>query len=103
MVDGRLYNAPMSSEFPTWPGRVIVAARGLAGLSARELAEAAGVHRNTIVDIEARNLVPISPKLRHGHVAAETWEKIVRALGERGVELVPGGEGHGPGVRIKGN
>jgi hypothetical protein len=36
---------------------------------------------------------------RHGHVSQDVFDKIVAALAQRGVELVPEGERHGAGAR----
>lgn len=63
------------------------AARGLLNWTVRDLAERAGVHRNTVTRMEA-------DKVTHG----PTIEAIVRALREAGVEFLNGGE---PGVKLR--
>jgi DNA-binding XRE family transcriptional regulator len=80
-------------------GRQIAAARALANINTKELAEAAGVTPRTIGRIEVDATIHISPRRRHGHVAQETLHKIVAALRQRGVELLPEGVSHGAGVR----
>lgn len=68
----------------------IRAARGLLNWTVRDLAEKAGVHRNTITNIET------------GKYAGdpETLEIIRSALENAGVEFIPS-NGGGPGVRLK--
>lgn len=88
------------TEFETFPGRLVAAARVAAGMTTRELAEAASVSRDTITRAEAADEVTISPKQRHGCIARPVWDRIVAALLIRGVELVPATEDHGPGVRL---
>lgn len=83
----------------SFSGRQIAAARALAGIGVRELATSAGVTPRTITRIEAQEVVEVAPKLRHGHVSAETWGKIVDALLRAGVELTPSADRHGAGVR----
>jgi DNA-binding XRE family transcriptional regulator len=93
-------------KFETWDGRLIAAARALAGLTVEQLAAAAEVGEKTIRRIEHRKEdgtwdVSVAPKLRHGHVSRETWERIVAALERHGVELHPAKDGQGAGVRWK--
>jgi transcriptional regulator with XRE-family HTH domain len=64
----------------------IRAARGLLHWTVRELAEKAGVHRNTITRMEA-------DAVTHGPTIAA----IVRALEDGGVEFI---DGERPGVRV---
>ena len=68
----------------------IRAARGLLSWTVRDLAEKAGVHRNTITNIET------------GKYAgdAETLSAIRTTLEGAGVEFIPE-NGGGPGVRLK--
>jgi DNA-binding XRE family transcriptional regulator len=82
-----------------WDGRLIAAARVLAGLTSEELAAAAGVTKRTISRLEVGGVIQIAPKKRHGHVSQETWSKITNALAKHGVELLPEGASHGSGVR----
>ena len=82
-----------------WDGRVITAARGLAGLTILELAAAADVTERTIRRIEANREIVVAPKLRHGHVSRDIWDRIVDALNAAGVELTPPGDDHGAGAR----
>ena len=79
-------------------GRLIAAARALAGLTVKELAAEAGVTTRTINRIELTPLNRISPKLRHGHVAQETVDKIHSALSHRGVALLGEVDEFGAGV-----
>ena len=80
-------------------GRQIAAARALANVSVIELARAAGVTPRTIGRLEIDAAISVSPRRRHGHVSKSTFDKIVAALGERGVEMVDEGDDHGAGVR----
>lgn len=66
------------------------AARGLLNWSVRDLAEMAGVHRNTVTNIEADRAV-------HGPTIAA----VVNALEAAGVEFIQE-NGGGPGVRLRG-
>ncbi len=63
------------------------AARGLLNLTVRELAEKAGVHRNTVTRAE-------TDETTHGHAVAD----VVRTLEAAGVEFTSDGP---PGVRLK--
>ena len=80
-------------------GRLLAAARTLAGLTVIELAATAGVTTRTIGRIERTVVNAVAPKLRHGHIAADTLRRITDALARHGVEIVPAGEGHGAGAR----
>jgi hypothetical protein len=82
-------------------GRQIAAARALSNMSVRDLAQAAGVTARTIGRLEVDMAITIAPKLRHGHVSRATFDKIVAALTEHGVELLPEDEDYGSGVRWK--
>jgi transcriptional regulator with XRE-family HTH domain len=63
------------------------AARSLLNLTVRELAEKAGVHRNTITRAE-------TDETAHGHAVAQ----VVLTLEAAGVEFTNGGQ---PGVRLR--
>ena len=65
-------------------------ARGALNWSVRDLAEAAGIHRNTVTNIET------------GRYAgdAETLAAIVGALKRAGVDFIAENSG-GPGVRLR--
>lgn len=80
-------------------GRQIAAARALVNVSVKELAADAAVTERTVGRLEVDAAIHISPKRRHGHVAADTFGKIVVALRQRGVELLPESDDHGAGVR----
>ncbi|MGM0584455.1 MAG: helix-turn-helix transcriptional regulator [Pseudomonadota bacterium] len=66
------------------------AARGLLGWSVRQLAEAAGLHRNTVSNFETG---------RYGG-GPETVAALRRALEEAGVVFLEE-NGGGPGVRLR--
>lgn len=89
----------MPSDIETWDGRQITAARALAGLTVRELADRASTTKRVISDLESGGLVKVSPERRHGHISAELWTRIVTALEESGVKLLSEGGGHGAGAR----
>jgi transcriptional regulator with XRE-family HTH domain len=80
-------------------GRQIAAARALANISTKELAEAAGVTARTIGRLEVDAAILVSARRRHGHVAKATLDKIVAALANYGVELAPESDSHGAGAR----
>jgi len=82
-----------------WHGRQITAARALAGLTIRELADAAGVTERTVRRIESAETITVAERLTHGAISLTTWEKIVAAIQEQGVELVAAAHKHGAGVR----
>lgn len=65
-------------------------ARGLLGLSQRELAAASGVHLQTLLDFEKGHRIPRGP----------TMQAIVRALEDAGVVFIPA-NGGGQGVRLR--
>lgn len=65
-------------------------ARGLLNWSVRDLSEVAGIHRNTITNIETG---------KSGGDSA-TMERIIAALEAAGVIFVAE-NGEGPGVRLK--
>jgi hypothetical protein len=76
----------------------------MAGLTVEQLAEAAQVGEKTIRRIEHQKQdgtwdIQVAPKLRHGHVSRETWDRIIAALVRHGVELQPAGGDRGAGVR----
>jgi transcriptional regulator with XRE-family HTH domain len=89
----------MPSDIETWDGRQLTAARALAGLTVRELAERAKTTKRMISDLESGGIVRVSPERRHGHVSAELWSRIVTALQEAGVELLGEKSGRGAGAR----
>jgi hypothetical protein len=80
-------------------GRQLAAARALAGLTVRQLGEAASVTKGTVNRVEVGGLVHVAAKRRHGRVAMATWAKLAGALVQHGVELTPEGNGHGAGAR----
>jgi hypothetical protein len=80
-------------------GRQLAAARALAGLTVRELAQAASVTKGTVNRIEVAGLVRVAAKLRHGHLSRDVFRKIADALARYGVELVPEDSNHGAGAR----
>ena len=80
-------------------GRQLTAARALAEMTVVALARAAGVTVRTVNRLEVTDVVHVAEKKRHGHVSSEVWTKIIRALEERGVELLPEGARHGSGAR----
>lgn len=82
-----------------WDGRLITAARALAGLTIEELAAAAGVTKRTISRLEVGGVLHVSEKKRHGHVSQEVWSKITEALARYDVVLLDEGGNHGSGVR----
>lgn len=65
-------------------------ARTALNRTVRDLAESAGLHRNTITNIEVG---------RYGG-EPETLAILKRVLGEAGVDFIDG-NGGGPGVRLK--
>ncbi|MBS0251230.1 MAG: helix-turn-helix transcriptional regulator [Proteobacteria bacterium] len=83
----------------TWHGRQVTAARALAGLTITELASEAGVTERTIRRIEAAETITIAERLTYGAFSLATWEKVVTALFDNGVELFPPTGTRGPGVR----
>lgn len=82
-------------------GRLLAAGRTLAGMTVRELAEASGVDKGTISELEGRDAFDVAPvpERRVGMVAGRVWSAIVAALATHGVEFVPGDEVQGEGVR----
>jgi transcriptional regulator with XRE-family HTH domain len=89
----------MPSDIEFWDGRQIAAARALAGLTVRDLADKASTTKRVISEIETSAVVRISPGRQHGHVSAELWTRIINALKDAGVELLPERSGHGTGAR----
>lgn len=65
-------------------------ARGLLGMSQRDLAAASGVHLQTLLDFEKGHRIPRGP----------TMQAIVRALEEAGIVFIPA-NGGGQGVRLR--
>lgn len=82
-----------------WRGRQITAARALAGLTITDLAAVARVTERTIRRIEAAETVMIAERLTHGAISRATWEKVVSALLDQGVELMAPTGIRGGGVR----
>jgi UDP-N-acetyl-D-mannosaminuronic acid transferase (WecB/TagA/CpsF family) len=89
----------MKGQEHTFDGRQLTAARALAKLTIAGLANAAGVAWMTIKRLENGGLIRVAPQSRHGYVSSETWEKIVGALEQSGVELLSAGRHHRSGVR----
>ena len=83
----------------TFDGRQVTAARALAELTVAQLAKAAGVTPRTIHRLEIGGTIHVSDKRRHGHVSQAVWHKIVSALEEHGVELLPEAGDRGAGAR----
>jgi hypothetical protein len=75
------------------------AARALAGLTVRDLAKLAHTTKRIISGLETRGEIHVAEAIKHGHVSRELWERIVAALRDAGVEMLPEGRGHGAGVR----
>lgn len=75
-------------------GKQVTAARDLLGITQAELAEAAGLSKDTIFKFEAAKQDP----------HARSLDKIVRELERRGIEFTngdsPPSAGHGIGVRL---
>ena len=65
-------------------------ARGLLGMSQRDLAVASGVHLQTLLDFEKGHRIPRGP----------TMQAIVRALEDAGIVFIPA-NGGGQGVRLR--
>jgi DNA-binding XRE family transcriptional regulator len=65
-------------------------ARGLLGMSQRDLAVASGVHLQTLLDFEKGHRIPRGP----------TMQAIARALEDAGIVFIPA-NGGGQGVRLK--
>jgi transcriptional regulator with XRE-family HTH domain len=71
-------------------GNQLKAARALIGAEQREVADATGIHVNTIRSMEASGSAPIGGR-------AQNVQAVQRALEERGVEFLNHGQ---PGVRL---
>ena len=93
--------AQMAVDQTTYDVKQLAAARALAGLGIRELAARAGVTPRTLHRLEKSGTIHVSPKKRHGHVQRAVWERIIAALEEVGVDLLPQGASFGAGVRWK--
>ncbi|MET4636599.1 hypothetical protein [Kaistia defluvii] len=72
-------------------GNQLKAARALMGAEQKDLAEAAGVHVNTIRSMEAAGAAPISGR-------ASTVQMIQRVIEYQGIEFLNHGQ---PGVRLR--
>jgi hypothetical protein len=83
----------------TFDGRQLTAARALAELTVIELAAAAGVTPRTTHRLEIGGVIDVADKRRHGHVSKDVWDRIVGALEQYGVELVPESGDQGAGAR----
>ncbi|MDX0438897.1 helix-turn-helix domain-containing protein [Sinorhizobium medicae] len=73
-------------------GNQLKAARALAGLEQREVAEKAGVNVNTIRNMEAANAGQIAGR-------AQNVQNVQRVLEQEGIEFLNHGQ---PGVRLVG-
>jgi hypothetical protein len=80
-------------------GRQITAARALADITTVALARKAGVSSRAIHRLEVAGEFQVSERRSRGDVGPEVWSKIVAALQDEGVELLPQGTSHGSGVR----
>jgi hypothetical protein len=78
--------------------RQLTLARALAGLTIEEFAAQASVTKRTIHRLEASGEIHVAPRLRHGHVSADIWTRIVEALARHGVAFVLEDD-RGAGVR----
>lgn len=74
-------------------GNQLKAARALAGMEQKEVAEAAGVNVNTIRNMEASAASPIAGR-------AQSVQAVQRALERAGIEFLNHGN---PGVRFRGS
>jgi hypothetical protein len=70
----------------------------VAGLTVADLAKAADTTTRTISRLEVGGPIYVAAKKRHGHVEVTLWNRIVEALAEHGVELLPEENRHGSGV-----
>jgi len=89
----------MSDDIEIWDGRLLAAARALAGMTVIDLAAAASTTKRVVSDLEQRERILISPTRRHGFVSRDLWSRITGALGTAGVELCQERPGVGAGVR----
>jgi hypothetical protein len=71
----------------------------LAGLGIRELTAAADIAPRTLHRLETGGMIYIAEKKRYGHIRREVWERIVTALRNAGVKLLPEGASFGSGAR----
>ncbi len=72
-------------------GSQITAARGLLNLTQTEVAKFAGIHVNTLRDMERTHMEPVGGKV-------ETLNAVLGVLEGRGVEFLNHGQ---PGVRMR--
>lgn len=72
------------------PGKQLKAARALVGWSVRDLEEETGVTIKTISRIENGN-----------DFRSSTFDKLIKALEQSGIEFIPETPTSGPGVRLK--
>jgi hypothetical protein len=64
-----------------------------AGLTVANLA--VGTTMRTINRLEVGGAIYVATKKRHGHVELTLWNRIIDALTQHGVELLPEGDRHG--------
>jgi hypothetical protein len=74
-------------------GRLIAAARNLAGISPDDLAKTARIMPDALAQIEAQGAAIIEP--------ADTADAVRRALEDFGVQFIPESDGMGAGVRLR--
>jgi transcriptional regulator with XRE-family HTH domain len=74
-------------------GRLIAAARALAGVSRSDLAKSAGIAPSTLARMEAEGGAIVRP--------AAPADALRRALENFGVQFIPEGDGMGAGVRLR--
>jgi hypothetical protein len=53
----------------------------------------------TINRLEVGGAIYVATKKRHGHVELTLWNRIIDALTQHGIELLPNGDRRGSGVR----
>lgn len=75
------------------PGRVLAAARVLAGLRMVDLAELCGTSTRTLVKLEAKSLVVIGSYGEAGHHRGDTVDRVIGALHRAGVRVDEDGRG----------
>ena len=71
------------------PYQLLKAARAVLGMTNVDLAQRAGVSKRTLVRIEALQSVSL-----------ESRQRVQAVFEAKGVEFLPSGEGHGPGLRV---
>jgi DNA-binding XRE family transcriptional regulator len=83
----------------TIDGRQLTAARALARLTVRQMADLASTTKRVICELETRGAFSITETRKKGAVTRALWERIVAVLADAGVEIVAEGRGHGSGAR----